>query len=778
MPPPPVPTDSPPQSHRIPLTVEMDPLAGDPTPVRCTIDFGSLLSQSDGRRLVDPYTIVVTRDLDGVVARYPVQFDEMLLYGNCGWIAWLVEDPEKGGEWALEFRARGAGGELARPGPRPVVGVGEELRYGDGELHAIGVPGMDQFPIAVDWDGDGLIDIISSSHYSNTQGMPWSGVFFWRNVGSNAEPRFAPPMRLYASGADQVDASRHRLHQTPAREEAVGAGHFISQYYLRCDVFDWFGTGSQDLITASKQRGIQVWRNLGSLDGAGLPLLELALTVDLPQGLPPTPYICPRVVDWDHSGRPSVLIGAPHIRAGVDNGQIILLRYFPSSPDRPELRTITLNRSSFWTPREETGDWRDVNTFGGFRAFSFDYADIDGDGREELLVCHGRHLPWPVIEIWRNTGTADEPVMVEDGFLPWSSHYMHFGFRFVANAAFRGCLLAGRNGASGIRYFERVSDDPRDPESYRDRGLLLGEDVPLRVEGWSRPAVIESDAGTALVAGDEPGFVSTVVVRGGERKMALSSPRKLCDPRGAVIHLYRESILHDNDLDRYLGLTKPAVCDWDGDGEPDLIIGHNTNRILWLRGCDFEGARCREICEIGVEGDPNPFAWRAGPAAVDFDGDGRPELIASDSSKRICIFHQRPGRRGLVSLTPGIPLQYESGEIISAARFPPAIYEYGMVCLHACDWDGNGVCDLLVSSNYTTCLLRNVGDNGDPVFAEPQVLCTPQGPVEIGHHETAACAWDWDGDGRPDLVIGGESGAFYLFHRDVLAGIEHRVIVP
>jgi len=115
MPPPPVPTDSPPQSHRIPLTVEMDPLAGDPTPVRCTIDFGSLLSQSDGRRLVDPYTIVVTRDLDGVVARYPVQFDEMLLYGNCGWIAWLVEDPEKGGEWALEFRARGAGGSLLGP---------------------------------------------------------------------------------------------------------------------------------------------------------------------------------------------------------------------------------------------------------------------------------------------------------------------------------------------------------------------------------------------------------------------------------------------------------------------------------------------------------------------------------------------------------------------------------------------------------------------------------------------------------------------------------------
>ena len=659
-----MPADRPLQSHRLPLTVEMNPLAGDPTPVRCTIDFGPLLSQTDDHPLVDPYTIVVTRDINGAVCRHPVQFDEMLLYGNRGWIAWLVDDPGRGGAWALEFGVRSAAGGLVRPGKRPVVGVGEELRYGDGELHPIGVPGMDQFPIAIDWDGDGLIDIISSSHYSNTQGMPWSGVFFWRNVGTNLEPRFGPPLRLYARGADQIDASRHRLRGTSTREEVAGAGHFISQYYLRCDVFDWFGTGACDLVTASRQAGVQVWRNCGSLDKAGLPLLELAQTVDLPDGLPPTPYIAPRVVDWDHSGRPSVLIGAPHIRAGVDNGQIVLLRNVSSSPDRPEFRTIPLHRSSFWTPRKETGDWRDINTFGGFRAFSFDYADVDGDGREELLVCHGRHLPWPLIEMWRNTGTADEPVMVQDGFLPWSSHYMHFGFRFVSDAAFRGCLLAGRNGASGIRYFERVGDDPREPGSYRDRGLLQGHDVPVRVEGWSRPAVIESDGETVLVSGDEPGFVSSVAVGRDERGLRAGPLRKLRNSRGEALHLHRESILHDNDLDRYLGQTKPAVCDWDGDGEVDLIVGHNTNRILWLRGCDFGRASCREILTIGVEGNPFPFAWRAGPAAMDFDGDGRPELIASDSSKRICMYHQGSGPGGCVSLAPGIPLRFESGEII------------------------------------------------------------------------------------------------------------------
>ena len=53
---------------------------------------------------------------------------------------------------------------------------------------------------------------------------------------------------------------------------------------------------------------------------------------------------------------------------------------------------------------------------------------------------------------------------------------------------------------------------------------------------------------------------------------------------------------------------------------------------------------------------------------------------------------------------------------------------------------------------------------------------TPDGtPIETSHHENHAAAYDWDSDGRLDLMIGGESGTIYLFHRDWLSGITHRV---
>lgn len=768
---------SPLERHRLPLSIHFHPSAGNPTPVRCTIDFAQELGWRPDAGFTDPHTFVVKRELNGNVAEYPVQFDEKLLYCNQGWIAWLVDDPHKGGEWALEFRMRSADGLLTRRGSRPVVGVGDTLSHGDGQLHPIGVPGMDQFPIAVDWNGDGLIDILSSSHYANTQGMPWSGIFVWRNTGSNQEPRFGPPMRLYARGAEQVDASQYRLREGSGPTGIGARGNFLSEYYLRCDVFDWFGSGLPDLITASKQAGIRVYRNCGELDAAGLPLLEHALTVELPSCLPPTPYVCPRVVDWDGSGRPSLLIGAPYIVSGIDHGQMVLLRNVSTSPGAPRFETVLLARSNFWSQGGATDDWRKINNFPGFRAFSFDYADVDGDGQPELLVCHGRHIPWPVIEVWRNAGTPDRPRLVQDGFLPWSSHYMHFGFRFVANDAFDGCLLAGRNGASGICYLERVHGDPYGADSFVDRGPLLGDDDTVRVEGWSRPSLVETEEGASLICGDEPGFLSRMAVARHGGRFVIGEPAKLRRADGETVHLFRESILHDNDLDRFLGHTKPAACDWDGDGELDLIVGHNTNRIFWLRAYDPASNTFREMHELRVEGCADPFAWRAGPAATDFDGDGRPELITADAQKRICLFRQGTGAHGCLVLEPPVPLRYDTGEIVTSTGIPPAIYAYGMVCVHVCDWDQDGVNDLLVSTNYATCFLRNVGSNREPLLAQPLMLSTPDGPIEIGHHETSALSWDWDQDGRPDLIIGGESGALYAFHRDFLDGIEHEVRV-
>ena len=72
--------------------------------------------------------------------------------------------------------------------------------------------------------------------------------------------------------------------------------------------------------------GITVYRNTGRLDAAGMPVLVLALRIPRPRCLSPGRYVYLRVVDWDGSGRPSLVIGAVHKQPFGRQEQIILMR--------------------------------------------------------------------------------------------------------------------------------------------------------------------------------------------------------------------------------------------------------------------------------------------------------------------------------------------------------------------------------------------------------------------------------------------------------------------
>ena len=172
-------------------------------------------------------------------------------------------------------------------------------------------------------------------------------------------------------------------------------------------------------------------------------------------------------------------------------------------------------------------------------------------------------------------------------------------------------------------------------------------------------------------------------------------------------------------------------------------------------------------------GAERPFELRKGPAVVDWDDDGRPELLAVSPSAddAVCVFRQC-GDDDRTVLEPGEPLRYEDGEAITIQNFLP----YGNITLWPCDWTGSGSDDLIVASNHFTWLVENVGTNRNPVFKKPVRFAAPDGtPIETSHHENHAAAYDWDADGRLDLMVGGESGTIYLFHRDWLSGITHRV---
>ncbi|MCK5734596.1 MAG: hypothetical protein KAI38_10445, partial [Candidatus Latescibacteria bacterium] len=124
-------------------------------------------------------------------------------------------------------------------------------------------------------------------------------------------------------------------------------------------------------------------------------------------------------------------------------------------------------------------------------------------------------------------------------------------------------------------------------------------------------------------------------------------------------------------------------------------------------------------------------------------------------------------------LLPGEAFRYEDGEEITTNTIPPGMYKNPVTCLWVCDWEGTGTWDLFASSNLQTSLIENVGTNERPLFKRPVPLSTPDGAINICHHESRAVTVDWDLDGDLDVIIGGEAGSLYFFRRDWLEKREH-----
>lgn len=89
-------------------------------------------------------------------------------------------------------------------------------------------------PLLVDWDGDGLIDLVGGSQVDkagNPNSAGQRGVYWWRNIGTRKEPKLGPPQLLvresnsaYATGISVADWDADGLLDlVVAREERNGA---------------------------------------------------------------------------------------------------------------------------------------------------------------------------------------------------------------------------------------------------------------------------------------------------------------------------------------------------------------------------------------------------------------------------------------------------------------------------------------------------------------------------------------------------------------------------
>jgi len=227
-------------------------------------------------------------------------------------------------------------------------------------------------PVAIDWNGDGALDIIAGNSAGYIQ--------FFENTGTADSPVFADRGYLRAEGETiRVIAGPNGSIQGPA-EEKWG--------YSNPSVADWDLDGRLDILVNDIWGAVVWYRNIGSRI---TPELAAAAPVEVEwPGKPPKPEwnwwepkgkqlvtqwrTTPKVVDWDGDGLPD-LVMLNH------QGYLSLFRRIRAGG---ELRLLPPERI-FVTPRG-----RFLNLASGRAGASgrrkVEFADMDGDGDLDLIT--------------------------------------------------------------------------------------------------------------------------------------------------------------------------------------------------------------------------------------------------------------------------------------------------------------------------------------------------------------------------------------------------------
>jgi hypothetical protein len=269
-------------------------------------------------------------------------------------------------------------------------------------------------PSVVDWNGDGRLDIVAG----NSQGF----LLFFKNVGENTDPRFAPPLRLAAGGELVHIQGRYGSIQGPG-EARWG--------YTCPNVADWNGDGLPDVLM-NDIRGIHsVYLNTGTRTH---PRLAPARTLYLD--------------DLD-------LHGTWRTRPGIAqlDGRNVYITLDDDDQFHLYRQVDALNVEDGGKLRLADGSPISANFLdaGGRGRTKFEIVDWDGDGRFDLVVGTPRHgtvpvadesgLPWvrdragAAILFLRNLGSNRQPVFATPKLMHFRGQPVHLGQHSCSPAA-------------------------------------------------------------------------------------------------------------------------------------------------------------------------------------------------------------------------------------------------------------------------------------------------------------------------------------------------------
>jgi hypothetical protein len=224
---------------------------------------------------------------------------------------------------------------------------------------------------------------------------------------------------------------------------------------------------------------------------------------------------------------------------------------------------------------------------------------------------------------------------------------------------------------------------------------------------------------------------------------------------------------------------RPYVCDWDADGDLDVLVGQESGHISFV-----ENRQGRLLSETYVrQAGPNLKSGCASvPVICDWDGDGDADMLVGNAAGLIELFEYHQGQfKPVQRLHAGAEeIRVCAGEFGSVQG--PNEARWGYVCPEVADWDLDGDLDVLAGCvTGENLFFENRGSRTRPILSPVQKLkvdwgdtravypagmrYSPGPGVLITQWRCRPVVMDWNADGLPDYLTVDEKGVLAWYAR-------------